>query len=175
MNAKRLFSGLLTATVVLAPFATLKPASATEQFNNQLMAQADLSADAKAAARSQAIENLGYTQKGQEIQNKNSSMLLAGKFKDALNKLKNKPENRQPSPSRQGQPSSSRQQESSDRLQRAQENLERRGGNATNPLPPRYEERPRNETQPRNETPPRYEERPQRNETPPPPYERQQR
>ncbi len=36
MNARQLFFGLLTATVVLTPFATLKPASATEQ----LMAQA---------------------------------------------------------------------------------------------------------------------------------------
>ena len=40
MNARQLFFGLLTATVVLTPFATLKPASATKQSNNQLMAQA---------------------------------------------------------------------------------------------------------------------------------------
>ena len=40
MNVRKFFFGLLTATVVLTPFATLKPASATEQFNNQLIAQA---------------------------------------------------------------------------------------------------------------------------------------
>jgi guanyl-specific ribonuclease Sa len=39
MNARQLFFGLLTATVVFTPFATLKPASATEQSNNQLIAQ----------------------------------------------------------------------------------------------------------------------------------------
>ena len=40
MNVRQFFFGLLTATVVMTPFATLKPASATEHFNNQLIAQA---------------------------------------------------------------------------------------------------------------------------------------
>ncbi len=34
MNAKKLFLGLLTATVVITPFATLKPASATDDVAN---------------------------------------------------------------------------------------------------------------------------------------------
>lgn len=40
MNYQRLFLGFLTATVVIATGASVKPASASEQSNNQLMAQA---------------------------------------------------------------------------------------------------------------------------------------
>lgn len=40
MNAKELFFGFLTATLALMPLATLKPASAVEQFNHQTIQSA---------------------------------------------------------------------------------------------------------------------------------------
>jgi len=58
MNAKRLFLGLLTATLVLAPLATLKSASAGEP----------LSPAGRVTARSKAIQDVRYKQLGQRIQ-----------------------------------------------------------------------------------------------------------
>lgn len=45
MNAKGLFFGFLTATLVLPPVATLKPASAVEQFNHQTIQSAHTKAN----------------------------------------------------------------------------------------------------------------------------------
>ncbi len=72
MNAKGLFFGLLTATLAVMPLASLKPANALEQFNNQAIGMANTKANLIARGGSAAAGGelaISAAQLGLEINN----------------------------------------------------------------------------------------------------------
>jgi hypothetical protein len=71
MNAKGLFFGFLTATLALTPLATLKPASAVEQFNQQTIQSAHTEANLIAQGSAAAAGDLaiGAAELGLQINN----------------------------------------------------------------------------------------------------------
>ena len=78
MNARQLFFGLLTATVIITPFATFKPASATDNVTNNtvtpihgqtemlLMAKGGKADKNKEHTSNQSPSNAEKHQKGQK-------------------------------------------------------------------------------------------------------------
>jgi guanyl-specific ribonuclease Sa len=91
MNAKKLFLGLLTATVVIIPFATLKPASAELTRRNSTGAiQQTISKDRLSPAAKATINNPNvpqkqngkklYKQDGKTFKNKEQKLPKDNKF-----------------------------------------------------------------------------------------------
>ena len=69
MKAKGIFLGLLSATVALTPLASLKSASALEQFNNEALAKANLIARGGGSAGAAGELGISAAQLGIEINN----------------------------------------------------------------------------------------------------------
>jgi guanyl-specific ribonuclease Sa len=94
MNAKKLFLGLLTATVVLTPFATLQPASAGPRRNSTGDIQPTISKDSVHHRTKVVINNTGkklptkidprkemqYKQDGKTFENKENKLPTKGSY-----------------------------------------------------------------------------------------------
>jgi hypothetical protein len=87
MNARQLFFGLLTATVIITPFATFKPASATDNVANNTVTpidgQTEMLLMAKGHTSNQSPSNREKHQKGEKAK---KDAQINKEFKEAKKK-----------------------------------------------------------------------------------------